>query len=82
MMAEESKPRMVCYSKVMGLLPCEIVGQNGSHYLVKLRGTPKPLSVPRELVFKLEEGVELVNGQLVAAGGEPVTLADRPGGET
>ena len=60
--------QMVAYSEVMGLLPCEIVGTNESHYLVRVCGMKKPLSVPQSLVFELAEGCTLEHGQIVGEG--------------
>jgi len=60
----EARGRVV-YSKILGLLPCEIVGKNESQVLVRVCGMDTPMSVKRSQVFELTEGWEIVNGRLV-----------------
>ena len=46
----------VVHSQTLGVMPCEIVGRNSSHLLIRIPGVAKPMRVARATVFKLEEG--------------------------
>ena len=52
----------VAYSKVLGLVPCVVIGGNDTHHLVKLYGTGKPVSLSRNIVFELADGWGLNEG--------------------
>jgi hypothetical protein len=68
-MSDQAAGRTVVFSGTLGLMPCEILGRNEAHYLVRVMGMPKPMSVPRALVFELEQGWELQGGRLVGPSG-------------
>ena len=75
----EGQRRLVAYSKALGYMPCDVVGCNQSHYIVRVYG--KDIPTPKELVFELQPGWELRDGRIVpvdaglAAGeGIPVSM--------
>ena len=59
---------LVAYSKVLGYLPCEVVGCNQSQYLLRIYGQDIP--TPKELVFELRPGWKLHKGCIVPSGRE------------
>jgi len=71
----EAPARTIVYSSVMGLIPCQVVGRNEGNYLVRALGAV--MHVPRELVFELAPGFDLVEGQIVGPDG-PAPLATCP----
>jgi len=62
----ETERRLVAYSKALGYLPCQVVGCNHTHYLLKIYG--KDIPTPKELVFELQPGWELRRGRIVPCG--------------
>ena len=58
----------MAYSKVLGYLPCEVVGCNQSQYLLRIYGQDIP--TPKELVFELRPGWKLHKGCIVPSGRE------------
>ncbi len=69
----EERGRVV-FSKVLGLLPCEVVGRNEANCLVRVCGMDTPMSVKRSAVFELVEGWEIEGGRLIALD-EPAVMA-------
>ena len=75
----ETERCLVAYSRSLGYLPCQVVGCNQSHYLLRIYGQDIP--TPKELVFELQPGWELrrgrimpVNDSLVAGESIPVSM--------
>jgi len=66
-MEQNAQERTIVYSNTLGMMPCQVVGHNGSHYLVRVAGVTMP--VPKELVFELEDGWALQGGRLIGPDG-------------
>lgn len=68
---------LVAYSWCYGLLPCTVVGTNGSHLLVLAHGIEIP--TPRELVFELQPGWQLNrHGRITPADGVDFPAGQEP----
>jgi hypothetical protein len=69
-MPNAREARTIVYSRVLGAMPCTVVGANRTHYLVQVYGAT--IHVSREEVFELQDGWALRDGRVVPSeGGEP-----------
>jgi hypothetical protein len=60
--------RYAVWSDSLGLMPCEVVGRNRSHYLVRVQGATLPAETWQ--VFQLADGLTVRNGRIVPVDGE------------